>query len=503
MPHKKRLPKKNPGYWFKKWLRKARIVLNIQNSRFQKPPHDIVFLTTEEVKASLAKVSVNESAGNFIDSSSRPDPGILPQKNRLSRRNRKPKSFKIKLKLFFHRISFNIFKQKHSRSSHHSHNRNISSDETPIAETEFQKLSELQILKENQALQELPQSVSHRHHHHRKHRQRSWFQKMISYVKRNLSFFRKKIDLTQPLTKETNKDNMTKKLVTVPWTNYIKPTLTSTAMFIVAYQLSWFFYQLAVMTMASFFNIDSVLFYYEVMFPEGSDSQKWTPEIIIIITLAGPFLALIGWIVIRYILRLKDRYGAHLRMFLVWMYLISMMLFFGAFVGGAITLEGFGYVIDWLFMSIALRLILSVLFISMIIAISWKIVRLMPETSQNHSWKNNRYKYILSRLIIPWILGASIMTLLKITKNTVQHLNISDYDLINLATLVFAVVPPLFNSRSRPQLIRRHKVNQRLKAELPVIWIAGAIIIVLLFRFVLSYGVYFRLVMRLNLTFYN
>ena len=273
-------------------------------------------------------------------------------------------------------------------------------------------------------------------------------------------------------------------------------------MFMVAYQISWFFYQLAVMITASFFKIDSVLFYYEVMFPEGTDSLKWTPEKIIIITLAGPFLALLGWIILRFILLLKNRYGAHFRMFLVWLYLISMMMFFGAFVGGAITLEGFGYVIDWLFMSIALRMILSVVFISMIIALSWKVVSLMPETSRSHSWKNNRYKYVLSRLIVPWFLGAGIMAILKITKKITQHENIFDYDIINLATLIFAVVPPLFNSINRPQLIRR-KANQRLKAELPVIWLAGAIILVMLFRIVLSYGIYFRLIFNLDINFYN
>jgi hypothetical protein len=154
-------------------------------------------------------------------------------------------------------------------------------------------------------------------------------------------------------------------------------------------------------------------------------------------------------------------------------------------------------------MSIALRMILSVVFISMIIALSWNVVSLMPETSRSSSWKNSRYKYVLSRLIVPWFLGAGIMTLLKITKNITQHEHIFDYDIINLATLVFAVVPPLFNSRSRPELNRRRKVNQRLRSEQYVLWIAGAIILVMFFRIVLSYGVYFRLIFNLDINFYN
>lgn len=502
MPHKKPHHTKNTGYWFKKWLNSALIDLNLKKRRFQKPASDIVFLTSEEVKAALAKVSTPETATHAPDLSPRPDPGILPQKNRLSAHHRKPLNFRKKLLRIFKQISYRILKKKHSANAHHHHSRHRSADDASITDDKFQKLSELQLSHGNQGLTEQIPDPGHRQHHHRKHRHRNLFRRTISLLKRNIKFLHKQKELNQPFTFETNEVITTPVPKKIPWIDYIKPTLTSTAMFIVAYQLSWFFYQLAVMIMASFFNINSVLFYYEVMFPEGIDASKWTPETIIIITLAGPFSALIGWTILRFVLGFKNHYGSHFRMFLVWLYLISMMMFFGAFIGGAITLEGFGYVIDWLFMSISLRLILSLIFIIMIIAISWKVVSLMPETSRNHSWKNNRYKYILSRLIIPWILGASIMTVLKITKNITQHVNIFDYDLINLATLVFAVVPPLFNSKSRPQLIRR-KANQRLKAELPLLWLAGAILLVLLFRFVLSYGIYFSLIFKLDVNFYN
>jgi len=191
-------------------------------------------------------------------------------------------------------------------------------------------------------------------------------------------------------------------------------------------------------------------------------------------------------------------------MFLVWMYLISMMLFFGAFVGGAITLEGFGYVIDWLFMSVALRLIFSLIFISMIIALSWKVVSFLPETSRTSSWKNNRHFFVLSRLVIPWVLGSGIMTLLKLTDNITQHANIFDYDTINLVTLAFAVIPPVFNSVTRPQVNRRRKkVNQKLRDTLPVIWVSAAIVVVVLFRVILSFGIYFKLILNLKMNFYN
>jgi hypothetical protein len=419
MSHIRSRHHRSSGYRFKKWFRRTRLGSLFFRRRFEKPSPDIVFLTSEEVKASLTKARPNEPINYSTNSSSIPEP------------------------------SFEQY---------------------------------------------------HRNHHHHSHRERSkhrWKPKGI------FTFFGKKPANKQLGVSTPMGNTIGNPRKNIPWKNYIKPTLVSTAMFMVAYQLSWFFYQLAVMITASFYGIDSVLFYYEVMFPEGSNSLKWTPEKIIIITLAGPSLALVVWSILHLILQTKERFGAHLRLFLVWLYLISMMLFFGSFIGGAITLEGFGYVIDWLFMSIPLRLILSLIFIIIIIALSWNVIRFMPETIHSHSWKNNRYKFVFSRLIVPWFLGSVFMTFLKITNHATQHENIFDYDTINLATLLFAVVPPLFNSGTRPQLIRHRKANQKLKKALPVIWIGCAIILVMLFRIVLSYGIYFQLIFNLNLHFYN
>lgn len=446
---------------------------------------------------------IHEPVNSSQDSEARPDRDILPQKNRSRKKLESELSFISRLKLFLKRITSADSEKVDSASAHHRRSRHRVHHHSADAEARFQKINDLRSTKAEQPSDSTSPDKGQRHHHHQKHIHRSRIHKWKSFLMRKLKFSRKKSSATPSFPFENDPNSLPVLEKKVPWTNYIKPALTSTAMFVVAYQLSWFFYQLAVMVTASFFRIDSVLYYYEVMFPEGSDSLKWSPEKIIIITLSGPFLALVGWIILRFILKMKERYGAHLRMFLVWMYLISMMMFFGAFVGGAITLEGFGYVIDWLFMSIALRLILSLIFISMIMALSWKVVSFMPESTHSHSWRNNKRKYVLSRLIVPWFLGAGIMIMLKITNNITQHERIFDYDVINLATLVFAVIPPFLNSRSRPQMIRKRKVNQRLKSELPVFWIAGAIVLVMLFRIVLSYGIFFRLIFSLNLNFYN
>jgi len=262
-------------------------------------------------------------------------------------------------------------------------------------------------------------------------------------------------------------------------------------------------YQLAVMVVASFSNIDSVLYYYEVMFPVGDSSPKWNQVNIIFITLSGPMISLIMWLIYKFLVFRRYHLKHQMRMLVVWLYLHSMMLFFGAFVGGAITRQGFGYVVDWLYMNIAVRILFSLLFLTVIIWISWKIAQFLPESSGEDSWKNNRIGYILSRLTIPWLLGGSIMILLKLTKVVPQHENIFNYDAFNIATLLFAVVPPLFNTMTRPHLIQNRKTYPRVHRATVAIWLLVAIVLISLIRFGLNTGLHFQMHFSINMNWYR
>jgi hypothetical protein len=179
------------------------------------------------------------------------------------------------------------------------------------------------------------------------------------------------------------------------------------------------------------------------------------------------------------------------------------MLFFGAFVGGAITRQGFGYVVEWLYINIAFRILLSLIFLSLIGWLTWSVVRFLPEYSGLDSWKHNRFAFILSRLIVPWVIGGGIMILLKITPAIPQHENIFNYDAFNIATLLFAVVPPLFNSKVRPHLIQGRKTYPRVHRSTVAGWVILAIVFVGIIRIVLIKGLYFQLILGLNLGFYH
>lgn len=450
----------------------------------------------EEVKAAQAESREKERAEELHEVHFSHDDASRPQRPSIPLyRKKKKKGLNELLKRILKALSFRAFKRKYSSST--------------AQRFRYLTFEEIKSAKESQELKESgwhshvdpprPETVPvldldpippTKHKHHR--RRRRWKFRLFRKSKREVPPL-----IINPLEiRETDQEK-------VPFSTYIRPVLNSTALFIIAYQLSWFFYQFAVMLVASANKIDTVLYYYEVMFPIGNYSPKWNQTNIIFITLAGPLISLILALLYRYFFLKRFHPGAQMRQFLVWLYLNSNMLFFGAFVGGAITRQGFGYVVDWLYMNVAFRILFSMIFLILIIWISWKVVALLPEMSGKDSWKNNRYGFVLSRLVIPWFLGGTLLVLLKVTNVIPQHENIFNYDALNIATLMFAVVPPLFNSKTRPHLIQNRKTYPRVHRATVAVWIVIALLLIIAIRVGLSPGLYFKLDVSFDMGFYH
>ena len=282
---------------------------------------------------------------------------------------------------------------------------------------------------------------------------------------------------------------------------YIKPTINSTALFVLAYYIVWLTYQLAVMVQASFSSIDSVLYYYEVMFPIGNYSTLWSQFNIILITAAGPFISVLMGVVYFYVFLGRRSPGSQVRLLLVWLYLLSMAFFFGAFVAGAITHQGFGYVESWLYLHIAFRIGISLIFLFFLGFLGWKTIMLLPEVSGPDSYNRSRVAFVLSRLTIPWLVGGTLMLLLKYTSFVPQHPNIFDYDTIIIASMIFPVVSVIFNRRDHPFLAKNSRRSTSTKTI--VLWGIAALILTFLVRVGLRHGLHFVFRIFLEITKYR
>jgi hypothetical protein len=264
----------------------------------------------------------------------------------------------------------------------------------------------------------------------------------------------------------------------------------SLSVFMVTYVIAWFLYQCAVIFTASFFNIHCVITYFEVMFTLPNSSPLWNELNIIAITASGPVFSLIIGFLCLILLKRRQKLGPVVKLFLIWLCLNAMAHFLGAFVAGAITWQGFGYVIAWMFMPFIFRLIVSFLFLAFMIYLGWMLIPVMHSLANSQMGREEIPWFLLKRFTLPWFIGSGLLMLLKIPNIIPQHENIFVYDVIILSSLVFAVVPILFiRNRKKPDHFAKKRSLKRRNLLL-VTWLAVAVLVLFLYRYGLSEGFY-------------
>lgn len=257
----------------------------------------------------------------------------------------------------------------------------------------------------------------------------------------------------------------------------------STILFLIAYILVYLLYQLSVIFTANLFNISGVLYYYDVFWPKGDYDPNWFPYFrIILITGAGPFVSLITGLIFYRILIRKAR-SHTLKLFFIWIALHALNMFFGAFVAGVTTNEGFGYVALWLYMNLVFRIIFSFASLFALAAFGYYATRMFYETAQSQSFlkEESRRLFLTYQVLIPAVLGSIIMILIRTPFNPPYHLLI-------LATLFAATITAVFNRKAKTDKAKHFSKHHGRKIQ----WIYLIVLIGLLlfFRVVLQYGLH-------------
>jgi len=283
---------------------------------------------------------------------------------------------------------------------------------------------------------------------------------------------------------------------------YMVYAFNSTILFILSYIVAYLIYQMAVMFTASVHGIDSVLYYYEVMFPIGNASPLWNPFNIIMITLSGPMVSLLlGLVWYRVLMRRAS--STILRLFYLWLAFHSFNMFFGAFVAGVITDQGFGYVANWLYLGIPVKMLLTMLALSVLGYLGWRSARHVLATSNNPQRINrhNRPYFVMNQTIIPWLAGTLLLLYIKVPNRTPQHENIIVYDAIVLGSLVFMAITPIFNWRAKPY----EGAHSRGRRKTKFVWVymVIALLAILTYRFGLERGLHFIFRIVFSVNFYN
>ena len=224
-------------------------------------------------------------------------------------------------------------------------------------------------------------------------------------------------------------------------------TVNSTILFLISYIVAYATYQGIVMFVASRFGINSVFYYYEVAFPAGNNSSLWSDFNIILITFSGPLICvLLGAYFLLGRVR-KEQTKGLAKLFFLWLSFHYINFFLGAFVAGAVTQQGFGYVIEWMFMPTFLRFGLAILFLFAMGLIGYVHTYYFLESSNSIYWtqKYSRNWLVIFGGIVPWAFSALFLFILKYPFVIPQHANIVVYDAIMYITYVFFIAPMIVN----------------------------------------------------------
>lgn len=264
--------------------------------------------------------------------------------------------------------------------------------------------------------------------------------------------------------------------------------INSTVIFLITYIIAYVTYQALVMFVASRFGINSVFYFYEVAFPIGNNSSLWSDFNIILITFSGPFISVILGAYYLLARARKEKTKGLGKLFSLWLSFHFLNFFMGAFVGGVITHQGFGYVIEWLFMPTILRFALSLLFLFSIGIIGYIHTNYFLESSNSLYW-TQRFKrnwLIVLGGIVPWAFGTIFLFLLKYPFVIPQHENIVVYDSVMYMTFVFFIVPMLVNFKAKPNLDQT--VRRARGRRISWMYVAIFMVLIVVFRVGLKDG---------------
>jgi hypothetical protein len=272
--------------------------------------------------------------------------------------------------------------------------------------------------------------------------------------------------------------------------------LNSTIMYLLAFFIIYLIYQMTVIFTASRFGISGVLYYYQVFWPIGNSSPLWFPYYkIILITGSGPFISLIAGLLFFRVFVNKTKNPAT-KLFFLWIALHGLNMFFGAFVSGVTTNDGFGYVVLWMHMNIVFRILFSFIFLFGLSAFGYHAARYFLETAQSPGFikTEKRREFLLYQALIPAVLGAFIILLIRIPYNP-------PYQVIVLFTLLAATITAVFNKKAKPSHIRSFPKHHGRKLEF--VYLLAMIILFIGFRFGLEHGLHFIIKMSMSVTIFG
>lgn len=222
--------------------------------------------------------------------------------------------------------------------------------------------------------------------------------------------------------------------------------INSTVYFLLAYLLIHTLLDLSsILTAKSMGFQGTVHFNHLAIF---SDRHSWTSDTVKVIYGTAPLIALLLGLFLTLLYRhIQDADGPQ-KMLVWWGYIHCYSLAFGSIIAGALTGNGFGHTLAWMYVGESGKLILSVIALLALYSVGKMNTQPFIYLSNfciNYSQPQKRRQMCWFQLLIPYLIGTGVLVLMR------TPLNNPYFNLINLSTFVL-IAPILFDSRKIPEV---------------------------------------------------
>ncbi|MDX9905929.1 MAG: hypothetical protein RBS55_04995 [Bacteroidales bacterium] len=268
--------------------------------------------------------------------------------------------------------------------------------------------------------------------------------------------------------------------------------VNSMMIFMITYVLTYLFYWLSCMLVASWYGLDSILYFYDLRF--NDHSPLWSRFNILLITGIPPFLCLVaGVFLYKAVFNIK-RFAGLQKLFILWSAFHLLNHFFGAFPSGVVTDEGLGYVAAWMYMNTAVKFLFSLLFLFGLGLIGYYSAKPILETSDSMGRIKSERKtsFMFYQMGLPWLIGTFVMLLLRIPKNFDYP-----YETLMFFTMAFLVVPPFFNEKVKPEL---NLLKTKKKRQINIGYLAMVLVLLAFLRIMLGIGLHFIIEISISIS---
>lgn len=268
--------------------------------------------------------------------------------------------------------------------------------------------------------------------------------------------------------------------------------VNSMMIFMITYVLTYLFYWLSCMLVASWYGLDSILYFYDLRF--NDHSPLWSRFNILLITGIPPFLCLVaGAFLYKAVFKIK-RFAGLQKLFILWSAFHLLNHFFGAFPSGVVTDEGLGYVAAWMYMNTAVKFLFSLLFLFGLGLIGFYSAKPILETSDSlgRIKAERKTSFMFYQMGLPWLIGTFVMLLLRIPKNFDYP-----YETLMFFTMAFLVVPPFFNEKVKPEL---NLLKTKKKRQINIGYLAMVLVLLAFLRIMLGIGLHFIIEISISIS---